>query len=266
VCNGPTSLDECVRCVRHLHGIKGKRKERAAIDDRWPYLRAVLEGCDRIVALSGFQAGVFAANGFNSERMQVISHGIERTGLRPPEPSTGPVRFVYVGNLVAAKGVHVAIAAVRAAPDLDLRLTIHGPVRADDPYVQRLLAAAEGDDRISFAGGFAPDDIGNVIAAADYLLLPSLAYDNGPLAVKQAQHVGLPVLVSDLGSLADMVEDDVDGWKISAGDEGAWRAAIARAVDEHRRGRRFAPRPQPDMDDHYRALEDIYRQLTSETA
>jgi hypothetical protein len=67
--------------------------------------------------------------------------------------------------------------------------------------------------------------------------------------------------VSDVGSLIDMVDDDVDGWRVAANDEAAWRAAITRAVDARAGGRHWVSRPQPSMDDHYAAVEDIYQEL-----
>ena len=125
------------------------------------------------------------------------------------------------------------------------------------------MNAAEGDERIVFAGAFSPADIGDVLARADFLVLPSLCYDNEPLAVKQARHVGIPVIVSRVGSLIDMVEDDVDGWTVAANDEAAWGKAITRAVEDHKRGRRWVSQAQPSMDDHYATVESIYHELVT---
>jgi glycosyltransferase involved in cell wall biosynthesis len=262
LCAGP-SLQECVRCEMDLHGIKGRRKDRKAIQDRWSYLRDTLVASDRIVALSPFLARTFAANGIDSERLEVVRHGIEPSGLRPPEPSSGPTRLVFVGSVVATKGIHIVIAAIRSLPSLDVRFTVHGPVRETDPYVRELISAAAGDERIVFAGAFSPAEVGDVLARADFLVLPSLCYDNEPLAVKQARHVGIPVIVSRVGSLIDMVEHDVDGWTVAANGEAAWREAITRAVEDHKRGRRWVSRPQPSMDDHYATIESIYHELVT---
>jgi glycosyltransferase involved in cell wall biosynthesis len=224
-------------------------------------MQQTLAGVQRIVALSGFLARVFVENGFDADRIEVVPHGIEPGDLRPPEPSPGPTRLVFVGTIVPTKGLEVLIAAIRRVPELEVRLTIHGPAPAASQYVQSIIASAEGDERISFAGEFTPAAVGDVLATADFLVLPSLCYDNEPLAVKQAKHVGLPVIVSNVGSLADMVEEDVEGWTVPPGDEVAWGAAIVRAVEEHGRGRRWTAHPQPSMDDHYSRMESIYREL-----
>ena len=261
VCDGPSAWEECLRCEQDLHGIGGRRKDRRAMQDRSTYLRETLLDADRIIALSSFLARMFVANGYAADRLEVIPHGIEPSILRSPEPSPGPTRLVFIGSVIESKGVHVVIGAIRSMPTLDVRLMIHGPARDTDPYVREVKSMVAGDERIVFAGRFAPENLGDVLAATDFLVLPSLCYDNEPLVVKQARHVGIPVIVSDVGSLIDMVDDDVDGWRVAANDEAAWRAAITRAVDARAGGRHWVSRPQPSMDDHYAAVEDIYQEL-----
>jgi glycosyltransferase involved in cell wall biosynthesis len=93
--------------------------------------------------------------------------------------------------------------------------------------------------------------------------MPALWYENEPLVVKAAQYVGLPILASNIGTLATSIRDGVNGWLLPPGDAEAWGRAFAA----------FAPKPLPpdlsikSMDENARELlrlyEDIYLQRCS---
>ncbi|MBI4259148.1 MAG: glycosyltransferase family 4 protein [Actinobacteria bacterium] len=263
LCRGPVDPRECLRCVKDLHGIRGRRDERRALRARPAAMRDAALAADRVIALSPFLRRMFVANGYDPERIEVLRHGIETSDLGTPEARrTDPrlTRLVVIGSLVPYKGAHVAVEALRGLPELtDARLTVYGEVGTGD-YAHSLVRAARGDRRIRFAGTFDPDDMGRVLSEADYLLVPALWYENEPIVVKAAVHVGLPVIASRIGSLEDMVEEGVDGWTVAPGDVPAWREVLRRAVAERARWPR-RPRPQPDMDEHFRAVEAIYRDL-----
>jgi glycosyltransferase involved in cell wall biosynthesis len=159
----------------------------------------------------------------------------------------------------------VVIEAVRDLPDLDVELRIFGALRRGDEYVESLIRASRDDPRIVFAGTFPQADLGRILVEADYLVAPALWFENEPLVVKAAQHLGLPVIASDIGSLADMVDEGVDGRSVQPGDVKAWREAIRRAVNERTEWAR-APRPQPNMDQHFMHLAAVYEEVVSSGA
>lgn len=265
VCTGPTSWRECAACTRDLHGVRGTRAEVGAIKGRPARLRAALASADRVVALAPFMLRTFAANGYDVDRFDLIPHGLEPEALasaKPrPERIGGTANFAFIGSLVRAKGAHVALEALRAAPDLDARLVIHG----DGPERDALEQQATADRRVTFAGPFPPNEFGLVLSGTDCVLAPSLSYDNEPLVVKGALHLGVPVIASAIGSLVDMIDDGVDGWLVPPGDVDAWARVFEKVHGEL--GRRVVqPQPQPTMDDTYGALEEIYTMLLSEAA
>jgi glycosyltransferase involved in cell wall biosynthesis len=262
VCEGPADTDACFTCTQAIHGFDDGPRERAAVQARADHLRSVVLRADRILSFSRFLHDTFVRNGYPPERLVYMPHGLEATGLeRAPVPGHR-ARFVLAGNLVEHKGQHVALAALRARPDLDVELVVHGPLREGEPYGERLIAEAARDPRVRLAGAYAPDDLGAILAAADCLLMPALWYENNPNIVKAALHVGLPVMVSDLGSLPEMLRDGVDGWVLPAGDVEAWAAGIEAAAAVVRERPR-APRPQLTMDEDYPRMIALYEELAS---
>jgi glycosyltransferase involved in cell wall biosynthesis len=264
VCPGPVDWTACLDCTRDLHGIGVSGPERAAVRERPQRLRAELESADRIVGLTRFARDAFEANGFPRGRIELIPHGIEaeELGSRPAPRARpeGPARFLFIGSLAPAKGPHLAVAALRARPDLDATLTIHGGARPG-PYFEALAAGAERDPRVTLAGTFEPARLSAVLAGHDCLVAPSLGVDNGPMVVKQALHAGLRVIVSRIGSMVELVEEDRDGWICEPGDPGALARAMeaaAASLDEP-----FAPNPQTTATEHYAAVARIYAELAT---
>jgi glycosyltransferase involved in cell wall biosynthesis len=98
-----------------------------------------------------------------------------------------------------------------------------------------------------------------VLSAADYLVVPALWYENDPLVVKAANHVGLPVIASRIGSLERMIDEDENGWLVPPGDVQAWEHVLTRAVAD--RGRSWRRHPGADMDEHFARVEAIYGEV-----
>ena len=67
-----------------------------------------------------------------------------------------------------------------------------------------------------------------VYAACDLVALPSF-YDGLPNVALEAAALGIPLLASDAGGLADLVDDEI-GFRFPAGDAHGCRAAVHRAA------------------------------------
>jgi len=256
LCEGPAHDLDCMRCVRDLHGFADSRlgalpapvlraaskfgsalfdgplprfwRDVQAIRDRQSYLRDLVERADRIIALSAFQKEMFVRNGYSAEKIQVLHHGLETEGLKPARfASEGDLEIVYIGSLVYHKGPHVLVEALARRRKANVRLLLYGDVSHSTPYLESLKELVVADQRVQLMGTFPLSEMGRVLESAHALAMPALWYENEPLVVKAAQYVGLPVLASDLGTLATSVQDGVTGWLLPPGDIEAWANAIA---------------------------------------
>jgi glycosyltransferase involved in cell wall biosynthesis len=137
--------------------------------------------------------------------------------------------FLFVGQMIARKGVDLLIDAVAGLPR-------GGPV---EPW---LVLVGEGPDRASFEAlamqrgvgvTFVPntpnEELPRFFAIADAFVLAS-RFDAWPVVVIQALAAGLPVIGSDAaGSVRDCVRDGESGWVFPTGDVAALTAALERA-------------------------------------
>jgi len=96
-------------------------------------------------------------------------------------------------------------------------LVVHGPTANRTTYVARLeeLARRVG---ASLPGGLARERVPAALAEIDLLVVPSIWYENQPLTILEALATRTPCLVSDLGGMAELVEEGRDGWRFRPGD------------------------------------------------
>ena len=59
--------------------------------------------------------------------------------------------------------------------------------------------------------------VARIMSRAEFLIVPSECYENFPLVAAEAFSLGLPVIASRLGSLAEIVRDGVNGISFTAG-------------------------------------------------
>ncbi|MCA9322432.1 MAG: glycosyltransferase, partial [Planctomycetes bacterium] len=105
--------------------------------------------------------------------------------------------------------------------------------------------------------------IAEVLAGIDVLVVPSLWFENSPLTIHEAWLAGIPVLASDRGGMAELVDDGVNGLHFRLGDADDLRAKIRRLIDDRQLVRQLSNRPgvvknirddAVDMEARYRRL------------
>jgi glycosyltransferase involved in cell wall biosynthesis len=286
LCNGPAHDLDCLQCLHDTHGFAAGRTRKLpvpflrgmsnlgsailkrrvprfwrdihAIRERPEFLQQMVERADRIIALSDFQKAMFVRNGYAAEKIQVLHHGLETAGLRAATSSaTKELELVFIGSLVYHKGPHILLQAQARHPESKVRLRLYGDASGSNPYLESLKELAAADGRVKLMGTFPLDEMGRVLETAHVLAMPVLWYENEPLVVKAARYVGVPVLASNIGTLADSIQHDVNGWLLPPGDIEAWADAIAK----------LDPKPLPpdasikSMDQNADELLDMYQEI-----
>ncbi len=176
-----------------------------------------------------------------ADKMDIVPNGVERppapdeefarqTRLRYARPEERLV--FYVGRLVYEKGVHVLLDAVpRVLADLpQTRFVISG----EGYYagVLREKASAMGLARaVTFAGHVSDHERDALYAAADVAVFPSL-YEPFGIVALEGMARGVPVVVSDTGGLAEVVQHDQTGIKVYAGSAESLAWGIKRVLGD----------------------------------
>jgi glycosyltransferase involved in cell wall biosynthesis len=173
-----------------------------------------------------------------------------------------PLHIVFLGRLGPRKGVPELL---RALADPRLRDRAWRATLAGDGDVEtyRVSAAELGlDGRIAFPGWVGTEALGEVLATAHVLVLPSYA-EGLPMSVLEAFAAGVPVVCTPVGGLPEVVVDGGNGLLVPAGDVGSLADALLRLLeDESLRSRLAAAALSTWRRDH--TIERYARRLTVE--
>lgn len=194
---------------------------------------------DHLVAPSEVMRDRLADWGIDPDRISVIRNGrdigaaVPARDLRPGDRRT---RFAVLGNVSPAKGQKVALQALRlllAEGFRDAELAIHGaPIFQTDDFkaeIESLIAACDGHARM--LGGYESHELANRVSAADWIVMPSLWWENAPLVLDEAFHHGRPPICGDVGGMAERVSDGVNGLHFAIGDARALADRMRVAVE-----------------------------------
>ena len=121
------------------------------------------------------------------------------------------MHVITVGRLSARKAHAVLVEAIAALRDegAQVRLTVVGDGE-ERAALETLARELELDDRVTFAGAVAHDELADVLAAADVFCLPSVA-EGLPVVLMEAMAMGLPVVAARIMGIPELVEDGVTG-------------------------------------------------------
>lgn len=140
------------------------------------------------------------------------------------------VHILFLGRIGDRKGVPQLGEALYRMRDLGgWRATIAGDGAVD---AARAKASELGMvDRVAIPGWVGPDDVAQLIAAADILVLPSFA-ENLPVSVIEGMAAGLAVVATPVGAVEDIIVDGQTGLLVPPGDVDALTSALTRLVGD----------------------------------
>lgn len=209
--------------------------------------------------------------GFPEEKLRVHYIGIDRELFSPPTVLNLEKRVLFVGRLVEKKGCEYLLRAMQIVQkeDPDCALTIIG----DGPLRARLQALAEElEVRCDFMGAQPATTVHNALSAARVLCAPSVTAANGdseglPIAIAEAQAMGVPVVGSIHAGIPEIVIGGVTGLLAAERDTKALASALSTLLHDDSMWSSFheaAPihiKNRFDIRAQAAVLEDIYDSL-----
>ena len=80
-------------------------------------------------------------------------------------------------------------------------------------------------------GKYRPPDVAQLMRDIDWVVVPSIWWENSPLVIQEAFLNRRPVICSNIGGMAEKVTDGVNGLHFRVGDPQSLAQAIRRAVE-----------------------------------
>jgi len=111
-------------------------------------------------------------------------------------------RFIFVGQIENYKGYSILVDAFKKLNNSNSELVIIG----NGTKMGDLRKMAEGFEKIKIMGKIKREEVFDLMKGSDYLIVPSLCYENSPTVIYEAASVGLPVIASRIGGIPELVE------------------------------------------------------------
>lgn len=153
--------------------------------------------------------------------------GLSQEAIQRRARQGGPLRLVFVGNLIPRKGLHTLLSALRTVDAGPWRLDIAGAA-VDASYAGRMRSAARAlGERVQFHGRVTDADLHALLARSDALVVPS-TYEGFGIVYLEGMARGLPAVATRAGAAGEIVVDGESGFLVPAGDARALADVLNR--------------------------------------
>ena len=175
----------------------------------------------------------------------------------------GPLRVLYVGWMLEAKGVPELLEAASHFPDVQFTLIGHCHTEFVERIADQLEAAR---DHVTVLEPRPREEMIGLYGEADVFVLPTHR-EGFPMVVLEAMAAGLPLIATPIGAIPDAVRDGEEGIIVPPRDAAALAAALKRLLEDPALRQRMGERGRRRVEEVYSRdvvvgqLETLYRRL-----
>jgi glycosyltransferase involved in cell wall biosynthesis len=147
----------------------------------------------------------------------------------------GPLRLLFVGNLIPRKGLHTLLTAVAKLPPPSWQLDVVGDTAVDPAYYQSIqaqIAAADLQPRVKFWGALDNEALSGRYRHNQLLVMPS-SYEGFGIVYLEGMGFGLPAIGSTGGAAHEIIQSGENGYLVDP-DNGAQLAALLANLHHNR--------------------------------
>ena len=195
------------------------------------FILATLRRTDCVIALTAHTQRWLAADEVEPERVRYLPNFVRLDAIGAPPDRSGragkPVEVLFVGWMIEAKGVRELLQAARALPDA--HFTLIGPPEPSFTATIEAELAAVGD-RLRVLPVQSRGEVFAHYRDADVFVLPTWR-EGFPNVVIEAMAMGLPVVATPVGAIAEIFEDGRSGLLVPVRDAAALEAALRRLIE-----------------------------------
>ena len=140
-----------------------------------------------------------------------------------------PLQLLFVGNLMARKGLHTVLNAIARLQSTRWHLHVIGSHNIDPAYSAAMRHRANTlslTPRITWHGQASDESLAQLLANCDLLVMPS--YEGFGIVYLEAMAFGLPVLAANAGAAQEIVSPAINGYLVSRDDDLALAGYIER--------------------------------------
>lgn len=197
------------------------------------YIKSYFELIDYFIAPSSFLKERYIEWGIPKQKISVIENiQLNREKLLPRSLSINETRnhFAFFGQILESKGLDIifeSLLIMQKQIRKNIYFEIHGCnlEGQSEQYKNKLikyLKQFSSEKNIQYIGSYTQSELPKRLENIDWVVVPSIWWENSPVIIQEAFTYGRPVIVSDIGGMAEKVRNGIDGIHISMGNPKAW--------------------------------------------
>lgn len=229
-----SSPEECKLCIKDI-----------SLADVWlrEYsFHQLFKIVDMFVSPSHFLRQRYIEWGIPAEKIVVIENGQPNMEKLPPrhlDKGERRNRFAFFGQLTPFKGVDVLLEALQSLPKKmrkQIVLEIHGANLEMQPpeYQEKIIKLCKSLSKegiLQWVGHYHPSELRKRMSNIDWVVVPSIWWENSPMVIQEAFMHGRPLLVSDIGGMAEKVRDGIDGFHVQVANRLSWGDTLVKVAN-----------------------------------
>ncbi|POR40313.1 glycosyltransferase family 4 protein [Methylobacterium sp. V23] len=190
------------------------------------YLQKHFALVDHFISPSEFLRRRYITWGVDEDRISVIENGQPSFDLPHTEqPRQRAIKIGYFGQVNKYKGLDVLLRAAALLPETArarLQFQVHGANLAEqDGELKKRLSDLVNplieQGLLHWVGPYDRSELMRRMLKVDWVVVPSIWWENSPMVIQEAFACRKPVLCSGIGGMAEKVRDGVDGFHFDVG-------------------------------------------------
>lgn len=164
--------------------------------------RKIWKQSSYVISLGGYLTKMLQKNGAN---VTVIPNGVKAVSTTVKPANTSVTNVLFVGRFASNKGIHILMQAIDILNTSGYKNKFMFYLVGTGPLYQKYKNANLAEN-VRLEGFVADDKLGSFYEKAHVFVLPTL-FEGMPTVVLEAMVHGLPVIVSDVGATAELVNE-----------------------------------------------------------
>ncbi|MFX1298624.1 MAG: glycosyltransferase family 4 protein [Promethearchaeota archaeon] len=257
LCDGP-SLKKCTDCsAKYFESkFKAKKEVKFCLD----VLEKTNSKIDLFIAPSKFLRQKYIDYGVPEHKIIYMDYGFDLSLFKNIEKKPSKlIRFGFLGRIIPVKGIAALIDCFNEIDHTKAELNIYG----DHSISQQYLVDRCKNSSIHFKGPYNYKDIGKVFSDIDVLIVPSVWYENSPLVIHEGFLANVPIITSNLGGMAELVQNHKNGLLFEPGNVDDLRKKVNQFINNPSIIKKFTEKPTPvrSIQEDAQEIMSLYNRL-----
>ena len=234
LCTGP-SIEKCAQCnSKYFTSYNNAKKEIIC----WlNMLSNANKKVDLFISPSRFLQQKYIEYGIPKNKIVYMDYGFDFNLIKSIKKTpSDKIRFGFLGRIIPVKGISLLISSFNKLKDHKAELNIFGKLPSSSIYLEERC----NNSAINFRGEYDYENISEVLSNIDVLIVPSIWYENSPLVIHEAFIAKIPIITSNLGGMAELVQNEKNGLLFKSGNVKDLAEKMNRFIEEPDLIKKFA--------------------------